>query len=90
MSISNPTFEAIKNKQLKEKLTAFAQWATKHIKSDERADAQTFLNHFFQAFGYEGVHEADGRFEVPTEKASLNDNKGYFDCLFKDVAIFES
>jgi hypothetical protein len=78
-----------KELQQKEKLTAFTNWATTHIKGDERADAQTFLNHFFQAFGYEGVHEAGGRFEVPTEKASLNDNKGFFDCLFNDVAIFE-
>ncbi len=78
-----------KELQQKEKLTAFTQWAKTHIQGDERADAQTFLNHFFQAFGYEGVHEAGGRFEVPTEKASLNDNKGFFDCLFNDVAIFE-
>ncbi|MCS6267458.1 MAG: class I SAM-dependent DNA methyltransferase [Vampirovibrio sp.] len=78
-----------KQLQQKDQLTTFAHWAKTHIKGDERADAQTFLNHFFQAFGYEGVHEAGGRFEVPTEKASLNDNKGFFDCLFKDVAIFE-
>jgi type I restriction-modification system DNA methylase subunit len=89
MSISNPIFIEHQNKKLKEALANFATWATKHIKGDERADAQTFLNHFFQAFGYEGVHEAGGRFEVSTEKASLNNNKGFFDCEFKGVAIFE-
>jgi hypothetical protein len=72
-----------------DKLNEFVAWAGTHIKGDERAEAQSFLNRFFQCFGYDGVLEAGGRFEVPVKGASLQDNKGFFDCLFEDVVLIE-
>ncbi|MFN9690519.1 MAG: DNA methyltransferase [Vampirovibrionales bacterium] len=72
-----------------DKLNEFVAWVGTHIKGDERAEAQSFLNRFFQCFGYDGVLEAGGRFEVPVKGASLLDNKGFFDCLFEDVVLIE-
>ncbi|MFN7311499.1 MAG: DNA methyltransferase [Vampirovibrionales bacterium] len=72
-----------------DKLNEFVEWAGTHIKGDERAEAQSFLNRFFQCFGYDGVLEAGGRFEVPVKGASLLENKGFFDCLFEDVVLIE-
>ncbi len=72
-----------------DKLNEFVAWAGTHIKGDERAEAQSFLNRFFQCFGYDGVLEAGGRFEVPVKGASLLENKGFFDCLFEDVVLIE-
>ena len=42
------------------KFVAFAQ----SLKGDEKQEAQTFLNHFFQVFGYEDVFTAGGLFEA--------------------------
>ena len=72
-----------------DKLNEFVAWAGTHIKGDERANAQLFLDRFFQCFGYDGVLEAGGRFEVPVKGASLLENKGFFDCLFEDVVLIE-
>ena len=38
---------------------AFAQ----KLKGDEKQEAQTFLNHFFQVFGYEDVAAVPDNFE---------------------------
>lgn len=78
-----------RDKVLEQNLKDFVTWIGKQIKGDERAEAQTFLNRFFQCFGYDGVTEAGGCFEVPVKNASLLGNTGSVDCLFKDVALFE-
>lgn len=41
----------------------------KTLKGDEKSEAQTFLNHFFQVFGYEDVVSAGGVFESRVELA---------------------
>ena len=58
------------------KFVAFAQ----SLKGDEKQEAQTFLNHFFQVFGYQDVISAGGLFEArikPSDSATK-----YADCLF--------
>ena len=58
---------------------AFAQ----KLKGDEKQEAQTFLNHFFQVFGYEDVAAAGGVFEARIKSSnSSKKSTNYADCLF--------
>ena len=48
----------------------FVAWCDKHIKGDEKGEAQTFLEHFFMALGYPGGHkEAGATFEYRVKDA---------------------
>lgn len=58
------------------KFVAFAQ----SLKGDEKQEAQTFLNHFFQVFGYEDVFAAGGLFEARIKPSDASTK--YADCLF--------
>ena len=53
---------------------------TQKLKGDEKQEAQTFLNHFFQVFGYDDVSSAGGIFEARI-KSSKSSTK-FADCLF--------
>lgn len=52
----------------------------KSLKGDEKGEAQTFLNHFFQIFGYEDVVTAGGTFESRIKFS--DDTTKFADCLF--------
>lgn len=52
----------------------------KTLKGDEKSEAQTFLNHFFQVFGYEDVVSAGGVFESRIKFADASTK--FADCLF--------
>ena len=52
----------------------------KTLKGDEKGEAQTFLNHFFQIFGYEDVITAGGSFESRIKFS--DDTTKFADCLF--------
>ncbi|WP_027727690.1 DNA methyltransferase [Treponema sp. C6A8] len=52
----------------------------KTLKGDEKGEAQTFLNHFFQIFGYEDVVTAGGTFESRIKFS--DDTTKFADCLF--------
>lgn len=55
----------------------------KTLKGDEKGEAQTFLNHFFQIFGYEDVITAGGSFEL---RIKFSDETTKFaDCLFAPI-----
>ena len=71
------------------KLQAFRDWVKAHCKGRERGEAQIFLNHFFQCFGYDGVLEAGGTFEYAQKSGSRKGNTGFFDCLFPGYALIE-
>jgi hypothetical protein len=45
------------------KIKAFVAFVAKHIKGDEKGQAQVFLDRLFQAFGHAGVLEMGGEFE---------------------------
>jgi SAM-dependent methyltransferase len=78
-----------KERALYQSLQEFVAWVGEHINGYEKGEAPIFLDRFFQCFGYEGVIEAGGQFEVAIANASLLENTGRIDCLFKDVALFE-
>ena len=42
------------------------------LKGDEKQEAQTFLNHFFQVFGYDDVAAAGGVFEARIKSSKLS------------------
>ncbi len=55
----------------------------KSLKGDEKGEAQTFLNHFFQIFGYEDVVTAGGSFESRIKFA--DETTKFADCLFAPI-----
>lgn len=55
----------------------------KSLKGDEKGEAQTFLNHFFQVFGYEDVVTAGGSFESRIKFA--DETTKFADCLFAPI-----
>jgi SAM-dependent methyltransferase len=50
-----------------------------NLEGRERQEAQTFLNRFFQAFGYQDAADAGAKFELPIPKASSKGFIGYAD-----------
>lgn len=40
--------------------TSFIKYCQKHIKGDEKGEAQTFLDHFFTALGYAECYKGSG------------------------------
>lgn len=69
------------------KLQAFTAWSTKHIKGDEKGEAQVFLDRLFQAFGWEGLKEAGASCEL-----RVKNNTGgtsFADLVWKPVVVIE-
>lgn len=56
----------------RESIFDFLDFCEKYITGREKADARTFLNEFFKAFGHEGAIQAGASFELPIRKASGN------------------
>jgi hypothetical protein len=49
----------------REKLAEFTAWCANHISGDEKGEAQIFLDHLFQAFGWAGgLKEAGATLEM--------------------------
>ncbi|MGF6739737.1 DNA methyltransferase [Paraburkholderia atlantica] len=69
------------------KLTEFTSWAAKHIKGDEKGEAQIFLDRLFQAFGWPGLKEAGADCELRVK----NDTGGtsFADLVWKPVVVIE-
>ena len=74
---------------IKQNLQIFSKWAKEYCNGTERANAQIFLNKFFQAFGYDGVLEAGAKFEDPLRKASQKGKTGFADCIFAGNVLIE-
>lgn len=72
-----------------EKLQNFVYFCKQHIKGDEKGESQTFLNHFFQAFGHEGALQAGATFEKRVSKGSKNDKTGFADLVWKPRVLIE-
>ena len=51
-------------------LADFADWAARHIKGDEKGEAQIFLDHLFRAFGQKGSLDVGGTAEMRIRKAT--------------------
>jgi hypothetical protein len=88
--------------QLKEALTQFVGFA-RSLRSDEKSEAQTFLDHFFRSLGHAGVVEAGATFEFRVAKkpgsaqlelikgsaARAKGGKKFADLLWPDSVLIE-
>lgn len=73
----------------REKLAEFVAWCAKHISGDEKGEAQIFLDHLFQAFGYPGgLKEAGATLEMRVAKADGN-GTSFADLVWKPVVLIE-
>ena len=69
------------------KLTAFTQWVDKHIKGDEKGEAQVFLDRMFQAFGWLGLKEAGAECEERVK--NTNGGTSFADLVWKPIVVIE-
>lgn len=72
-----------------ENLQNFVYFCKQHIRGDEKGESQTFLNHFFRAFGHEGALQAGATFEKRVSKGSKNDKMGFADLVWKPRVLIE-
>lgn len=70
-------------------LQKFVQYCQQHLKGDEKSESQTFLHHFFQAFGHEGAIEAGATLEERVKKGSQKGNMGFADLAWKPHLLIE-
>ena len=56
---------------------------------DEKSDSQTFLNRFFQAFGYADAIAAGAIFEARVKKGSKKGNTGFADLSWQPHLLIE-
>ncbi|BAU13564.1 DNA modification methyltransferase related protein [Leptolyngbya sp. NIES-3755] len=71
------------------KLHEFVSFSKTHLKGNERKEAQSFLNAFFQAFGYENAIAAGAEFEQGVAKGSAKGNKGAADLVWSHRLLVE-
>lgn len=72
-----------------ESLQKFIDFCKEHITGQERKEAQTFLDRFFKAFGYEGALEAGAKYEEAIKKASQKGKTGFADLIWKPKVLIE-
>lgn len=70
------------------KLQAFKDWTAKHIKGDEKGEAQVFLDRLFQAFGWPGLNEAGAKCELRVKKSATG-GTSFADLVWKPVVVIE-
>ncbi|HEX7583498.1 MAG TPA: type IIL restriction-modification enzyme MmeI, partial [Prolixibacteraceae bacterium] len=67
----------------------FIEYANKHIKGDEKGEAQVFLDHFFQALGYsDGLKGAGANCEFRIHDEATRSTK-FADLVWKPVVLIE-
>ena len=69
--------------------TLFIEYCNKHIKGDEKGEAQTFLDHFFTAMGYEDGYKgagADCEYRIKNEKKKTT---SFADLVWKPRVLIE-
>ncbi|MFN5165500.1 MAG: class I SAM-dependent DNA methyltransferase [Pseudomonadota bacterium] len=69
------------------KLQAFKDWTAKHIKGDEKGEAQVFLDRLFQAFGWPGLKEAGANCELRVKNTT--GGTSFADLVWKPVVVIE-
>lgn len=72
-----------------ESLQKFIDFCQQHITGKERKEAQIFLDHFFQSFGYEGALEAGATYEEAINKGSKKGKTGFADLVWKPHVLIE-
>lgn len=70
-----------------ERLTEFIAWVAKHIKGDEKGEAQVYLDRLFKGFGWNGWKEAG----AGCEERIKNDTGGtsFADLVWKPHVVIE-
>lgn len=69
------------------KLQAFKDWTAKHIKGDEKGEAQVFLDRLFQGFGWPGLKEAGATCELRVKNTT--GGTSFADLVWKPVVVIE-
>lgn len=69
------------------KLQEFVDWVDRHIKGDEKGEAQVYLDRMFQAFGWPGLKEAGATCEERVKKT--NGGTSFADLVWKPVIVIE-
>lgn len=72
-----------------ESLQKFIDFCKEHITGKEKKEAQTFLDRFFKAFGYEGALEAGAKYEEAIKKGSQKGKTGFADLIWKPKVLIE-
>ena len=72
-----------------ENLSDFVAFVTGNIKGSEKSEAQTFLNSFFQAFGYGGAIQAGARYEEVIKNSSKTGKTGFADLVWDGRILIE-
>ncbi len=69
-------------------LREFVEWVTRHIKGDEKGEAQVFLDRLLQGFGHGGVKEVGATLEM---RVRNRDRKGtaFADLVWKPYVLIE-
>ena len=70
-------------------LQDFVAYTHTYIKGNERSDSHSFLNAFFQAFGYDDAIQAGATFEQSVKKGSAKGNQGSADLVWGDRVLIE-
>lgn len=71
-------------------LAGFVEWASRHVKGDEKGEAQIFLDHLFRAFGQKGSLDVGGTAEMRIRKADEDGGGTSFaDYVWKPVVLIE-
>lgn len=70
-------------------LQDFVNYTHTYINGNERSEAQSFLNAFFQAFGHDDAISAGAKFEQGISKSSAKGNKGSADLVWGDRVLIE-
>ena len=78
----------MQNMSHEEGLREFVTWFQKHIKGDEKGEAQIFLDRLFQAFGHGGIKEAGAELEMRVSKADAG-GTAFADLVWKPVVLIE-
>lgn len=69
-------------------LEEFVDWRRRHIRGDEKGEAQTFLDRLFRAFGYGGAIEAGAVYEDRVRRIERS-GVSYVDLMWKPRVLFE-
>lgn len=73
-----------------ERLAEFTKWCAKHIRGDEKGEAQVFLDRLFQAFGLPGVREVGATLEHRVKKpAAAGPGTSFADLVWEGVVLIE-
>lgn len=75
--------------ELRPNLSAFVSWRQKHLRGDEKGEAQTFLDRLFRAFGHEGAIEAGAVYEDRVKRKIDYLGVGYADLMWKPRLLVE-